>query len=98
LAGLLIGGALAVFVGTLLPEQSGFADSERWGTYLAIYIAMWVVMARLERLGKQLEAVASVVREEIATSAERKQESLTSGVTSGSRRPKMRVASGLFGE
>jgi hypothetical protein len=68
------------------------------GTYLAIYIAMGVVMARLERLGKQLEAVASVVREEIATSAERKQESLTSGVTSGSRRPKMRVASGLLGE
>jgi hypothetical protein len=34
------------------------------GTYLAIYIAMGVVMARLERLGKQLEAMASVVREE----------------------------------
>jgi hypothetical protein len=44
------------------------------GTYLAIYIAMGVVMARLERAGKQLEAMASVVREEIATSAERKQE------------------------
>jgi hypothetical protein len=74
LGGLLLGGVIAVFVGTLLPEQSGFADTERWGTYLAIYIAMWVVMARLERLGKQLEAVASVVREEIATAAERKQE------------------------
>jgi hypothetical protein len=49
LTGLLLGGAVAVFIGTTLPEQSSFANGEQWGTYIAIYIAMWVVMARLER-------------------------------------------------
>jgi uncharacterized membrane protein YraQ (UPF0718 family) len=73
-AGLIFGGIVAVVVGTILPEQSSSADSERWAPYVAIYVAMWVVMARLERLGKQLEAVQSVIREEIATSAERKRE------------------------
>ena len=68
------------------------------GDLLAIYIAMWVVMARLERLGKQLEAVASVVREEIATAAERKQEIRDEWRYNGYKKPKTREGSGPFGE
>jgi hypothetical protein len=75
-AGIIVGCIVAVVVGTMLPERPPMALPE-WAPYLAIYIAVAVVLGRLDRLGRQLEAVSSVIRSDLATTAERKAELLS---------------------
>ena len=49
---------------------------KNWTIYLLIAIAGWVilVMARLDRLGKQLEAVSASIKHDLEPDADRKKE------------------------
>jgi hypothetical protein len=47
-----------------------------WSIYVLVFGSVALVMMRLDRLGKQLEAVSSEIREELATDADRKGEIL----------------------
>lgn len=50
--------------------------TDNWGIYAVVFMAVVVVMVRLDRLGKQLEAVHSSILVELAQTEDQKTELL----------------------
>jgi transposase len=67
-----------------------------WGFYIFVFIMAAIVMARLDRLGKQLEAVKADIRAAVARSEDERMEILREWKESQKQAAKATGSSGFF--